>query len=27
VEGAQAAALSFFLYEEIDAFRRAAQAT
>jgi hypothetical protein len=27
VEGAQAEALSFFLYEEIDAFRRAAQAT
>ena len=27
VEGAQADALSFFLYEEIDAFRRAAQAT
>ena len=27
VDGAQADALSFFLYEEIDAFRRAAQAT
>jgi predicted TIM-barrel fold metal-dependent hydrolase len=27
VEGEQAEALSFFLYEEIDAFRRAAQAT
>jgi len=27
VEGEQADALSFFLYEEIDAFRRAAQAT
>jgi hypothetical protein len=27
VDGEQAEALSFFLYEEIDAFRRAAQAT
>ncbi len=27
IEGTQAEALSFFLYEEIDAFRRAAQAT
>ena len=27
VDGEQADALSFFLYEEIDAFRRAAQAT
>jgi dsDNA-binding SOS-regulon protein len=26
VDGEQAEALSFFLYEEIDAFRRAAQA-